>query len=70
MSTQRQLTQKERDGLYEILKGLDRLDTIARAMRSAGVQWELDLGALEDGREVIRALATDTRSLVREPDHA
>jgi hypothetical protein len=67
MSEHRRLTEQEREGLYALLDLLDDVRSTVIDLRDLGWRPPTDLDKFDNGREVIRALATDTRSLVRGP---
>jgi hypothetical protein len=63
----RRLTKIEREALYAMLDTADKLRAVLVSLRGLG--WETPDDLLRDwdnGAEVVRALATDTHSLVRE----
>ena len=62
----RPLTSRERDALYAMLDVAENLREVLVALKRLGWQPPHDLRAWDDGAEVVRALATDTHSLVRE----
>ena len=64
----RPLTQKERDGLMAMLHTAHELRQAFVSLQQLGWQPPHDLREWDTGAEVLRALATDTHSLVWESE--